>query len=93
MTGAASYEVVGCSDSGKTVIVDLLDNGRRIATMDEEHAAMIVRAVNAHDALVEACEMSESALMANGGSGHAWNVEALRLIRAALSLAKGGAAP
>jgi hypothetical protein len=52
-----------------------------------ENARLIVRAVNAHAALVDACEAALEALTGPDGAGYQRDVAAR--LRAALALAKG----
>ena len=57
--------------------------------VNEARAALIVRAVNSHDKLVEACEMAKAALNPHESYSAAAAAIAWDYVRAALTLAKG----
>ena len=59
---ATLHHVGWGGDHDNVEIVDLVLNGRRIATMEADQGNLIVRAVNAHDALVAACEAAHELL-------------------------------
>lgn len=91
---ATLHHVGWSGDHDNIEIVDLVLNGRRIATMKAGPGNLIVRAVNAHDALVAACE-AVLANITNGGTANAYprfkvdRWDEIQKLTSALALAKG----